>query len=211
MQEIRFVTVQPPGPNSDFVECENERGESIAVGQWRKRDDGYWELVVRPSFSFRERADVLAFQQKFNVPMAKEPSFLDREAFNFRWKFMQEELNEFVTAHNEGDMHGAADALVDLAYVLHGTALMMGLPWPMLWSEVQRANMAKERATSASQSKRGTALDVIKPEGWKGPDHTAALGEGPWPTFQRAELREDLGESSVEFKRPDDSEGGLPE
>lgn len=138
--------------------------------------------VVVPR-QFSERADVLAFQQKFQVPMASEPSFLDDAGFEFRMKFLKEELIEFEQAHQEGDMHGAADALVDLAYVLHGTALMMGLPWPRLWAEVQRANMTKERAASASQSKRGSALDIIKPTGWVGPDHTAALGEGPWPTM----------------------------
>lgn len=153
------------------------------------------KLVSQPTPSFRERADVLAFQQKFQVPMAKEPAFLDAETLRFRFKFLEEELQEFWFAHNGGDMHGAADALVDLAYVLHGTALMMGLPWPVLWAEVQRANMAKERATHASQSKRGSALDVIKPEGWRGPDHTAALGVGPWPTLMvvKPELVESEG------------------
>ena len=129
---------------------------------------------------FKERRDVLAFQQKFEVPMASKPQFLQEEAFQFRLKFMQEELNEFEDGHITGDMHEAADALVDLAYVLHGTALMMGLPWPMLWDEVQRANMAKVRAKHAGESKRGSALDVVKPEGWTPPDHTAALGTGPW-------------------------------
>jgi len=133
---------------------------------------------------FKERQDVLAFQQKFKVPMAVTPHFLQEETFQFRLKFLQEELDEFETAHLSGDMHGAADALVDLAYVLHGTALMMGLPWPRLWDEVQRANMTKVRAKHAGESKRGTALDVVKPEGWKGPDHTAALGAGPWSTFK---------------------------
>lgn len=137
-----------------------------------------------PNKVFKERSDVLAFQQKFNVPVAATPHFLQEEVFQFRLKFLQEELDEFEVAHLSGDMHGAADALVDLAYVLHGTALMMGLPWPTLWGEVQRANMAKVRAKHAGESKRGTALDVVKPEGWKGPDHTAALGVGPWSTFE---------------------------
>lgn len=133
---------------------------------------------------FKERADVLRFQQKFSVPMAKEPSFLDLQAFQFRLKFLKEELLEFEVAHLAGDMRGTADALVDLAYVLHGTALMMGLPWPMLWDEVQRKNMQKERAKHAGESKRGSALDVVKPAGWTPPDHTAALGAGPWPCLE---------------------------
>jgi hypothetical protein len=35
--------------------------------------------------------------------------------------------------------------------------------------------MAKERCTDASQSKRGTALDIRKPEGWKKPSHTGII------------------------------------
>jgi predicted HAD superfamily Cof-like phosphohydrolase len=141
------------------------------------------DLATPPLSVFKERRDVLAFHQKFNVPMSREPAFLNEAAFNFRVKFMQEELDEFREGHMLGDMHEAADALVDLAYVLHGTALMMGLPWPRLWDEVQRANMAKVRAKHAGESKRGSALDVVKPEGWIAPDHTAALGTGPWDVF----------------------------
>lgn len=141
-------------------------------------------MLAPNSYPFTEQLDVRFFHQKFGVPMATEPSFLNPEALEFRIKFLKEELQEFIDAHAAYDMHGAADALVDLAYVLHGTALMMGLPWPALWNEVQRANMAKVRATNASQSKRGSALDVIKPEGWKAPDHIVALGAGPWPMLQ---------------------------
>jgi len=133
---------------------------------------------------FKERADVLAFQQKFRVPMASEPSWMPLELFKFRREFLYEELREFEAAVLTGDMHGAADALVDLAYVLHGTALIMGLPWPMLWDEVQRKNMLKERAERADQSKRSSTYDVIKPAGWTPPDHTVALGAGPWPTLE---------------------------
>ena len=92
------------------------------------------EVVKHPvvegdsSAQFRERQDVIHFHQKFGVPVATEPSFLNCEAYAFRVKFMQEELDEFREAHSTGDMHGAADALVDLAYVVHGTAHMMACP-----------------------------------------------------------------------------------
>lgn len=138
---------------------------------------------VYPPRTYSENASVLAFQQKFEIPMATEPSFLDSAAFEFRYGFMHEELSEFESAHTNKDMHGTADALVDLAYVIHGTALMMGLPWSLLWEEVQRKNMQKVRAAHAGESKRGSALDVVKPAGWTPPDHTAALGVGPWPVF----------------------------
>lgn len=133
--------------------------------------------------------DVAAFHEKFGVPHAKVPSFLDSHAQVFREKFMQEELGEFTQACMSGTMEDAADALVDLVYVAMGTAHMMGLPWQKLWDEVQRANMSKMRAQTVGDSKRGTLLDVVKPAGWRAPDHTEALGCDKnadwisWPTF----------------------------
>lgn len=136
-----------------------------------------------------ENEDVRAFHRKFGIPMPNNPSFLNDHSFDFRVKFMQEELNEFILSHREGNMHDAADALVDLAYVIHGTASMMGIPWVDIWNEVHEANMSKVRAVSPNQSKRGSALDVIKPEGWVGPDHTKALGSGPWPCAHHGSVR----------------------
>ena len=44
---IRIVFDGPPGPEAGrFVEVEDEKGCSIDAGEWRKRDDGYWELVL---------------------------------------------------------------------------------------------------------------------------------------------------------------------
>jgi predicted HAD superfamily Cof-like phosphohydrolase len=130
-----------------------------------------------------EHNDVKAFQEKFAVPMAEQPSFLTEEMFTFRFKFMHEELKEFQQAHELQDMHEMADALVDLCYVVHGTALIMGLPWQALWDEVQKKNMQKVRAVSAEQSKRKSSFDVIKPLGWTPPSHDKALGKGPWPVL----------------------------
>lgn len=127
-------------------------------------------------------ADVRNFHGRFEVPEAETPSLLSQEKFDFRFGFLDEELTEFLMSYRENDLVGMADALVDLVYVAMGTAAMMGLPWQDLWDEVQRANMSKVRAQHAGQSKRGSALDVIKPEGWTGPDHYKILGT-EWPTF----------------------------
>lgn len=154
--------------------------------------------------SEHDLADVLAFQKKFGVPMAAVPSFLDREAAMFRIRFMAEELQEFALANRvpfkvvvsplsvaefdalpEQDIHQAADALIDLSYVVRGTSLMMGLPWGKLWRTVHIANMAKVRAQKAEDSKRGSTLDIVKPAGWVAPDHSNALGTSTWaPTFK---------------------------
>lgn len=122
--------------------------------------------------------DVAEFHAKFMVPVSPKPAFLDDKAVEFRVKFMTEELTEFVDTHFARDIEGAADALADLVYVAMGTAHMMGIPWQRVWDSVQTANMAKRMAKpDGSDSKRGSPLDVVKPEGWIAPIHAAALAD----------------------------------
>jgi predicted HAD superfamily Cof-like phosphohydrolase len=120
-------------------------------------------------------ADVGAFHKKFGLPGRHEklaPHLLIPDVEEFRVGHMSEELREYVDACEAGDLAKAADALVDLIYVALGTAQMMHVPFDECWGEVQRANMAKVRATSADdpRSKRAHRFDVVKPEGWKPPD-----------------------------------------
>jgi predicted HAD superfamily Cof-like phosphohydrolase len=114
--------------------------------------------------------DIKDFHAKFLVPVSDKPDFLNEEMLIFRERFMHEELREFSEAHAERDLAKCLDALVDLVYVAIGTAHIMGLPFDQAWEAVHTANMAKERATSSNQSKRGTQYDVIKPAGWTPPD-----------------------------------------
>lgn len=96
-----------------------------------------------------------------------------REIQKFRVKFMQEELDEFILTLANKDRVAAFDALLDLVYVAQGTALFMGVnsvQWRAGMRAVHRANMSKVRANSSAESKRGTKLDVVKPEGWAPPE-----------------------------------------
>jgi len=48
-KHIDIVFDGPPGPEAGrFVEIENDKGESISLGDWRKREDGYWVLRFTP-------------------------------------------------------------------------------------------------------------------------------------------------------------------
>lgn len=116
--------------------------------------------------------DVGDFRRRFDLPSTPEtaPGFLDAETLNFRVGFILEELLEFHRAHAQRDLAGCADALVDLVYVVMGTAHDMGLPFDPVWAEVRAANLRKMRVTSADGSKRRHAQDVVKPEGWRSPD-----------------------------------------
>ena len=126
--------------------------------------------------------DVGEFHKKFDLPVYQGADAIpverwrDTGLMEYRSNFMQEELDEFNKAFAEGDIAGMADALVDLVYVAQGTAHMLHLPWEVLWDDVQRANMTKERAAKdGSNSKRGSAWDVVKPEGWVGPNTEGIL------------------------------------
>ena len=109
--------------------------------------------------------DVRDFQLKFGMLVHDKPVHLTLRKLNERRLFMQEELNEFLTACVDQDLAGQADALIDLVYVALGTAISLGLPWEALWDDVQRANIGKVRGIG----KRGDLVDVIKPPDWVGP------------------------------------------
>jgi len=124
--------------------------------------------------------DVGEFHHKFGLPMADEttaPCAINDETFLYRYQHLLEELHELLKAHRDSDLVGVADALADLVYVALGTAHFYHLPFDAVFAEVQRANMEKERATSAKdeRSKRASAFDIVKPEGWQAPNIKGVL------------------------------------
>jgi len=125
--------------------------------------------------SWKDNIDLVAeFHKRFDLPDGSTDC-LDHEAFSFRTKFLFEEIEEFLNGYKERDRVQMFDALLDLAYVLYGTALFMGITPEQFkrgFAAVHRANMKKVRASSAGESKRGTKLDVVKPQGWQGPETT---------------------------------------
>lgn len=123
-----------------------------------------------------------AFHRKFQLPVSGRghgPRIIGPDVFLFRYQFLQEELQELLKAYRDQDIVGVADAIVDLVYVALGTAHMFGIPFDEVFREVQRANMEKERSNGDEdpRSKRGSGLDVVKPEGWRPPDVERILQE----------------------------------
>ena len=148
----------------------NDQANSLSETNNRVRDSS--------SVSDAEYQEVQEFHSKFDIRPALKPTLLGAEVLEFRKKFMQEELDEFIEATKHHDLVGAFDALLDLVWVAKGTADMMGISadqWTEGWEEVVRANMSKRRATSAAESKRGSALDIVKPVGWVGPEEVLRL------------------------------------
>ena len=123
-----------------------------------------------------------AFHRKFQLPVSgpgNGPRIVGPDVFLFRYQFLQEELQELLKAYRDQDIVGVADAIVDLVYVALGTAHMFGIPFDEVFREVQRANMGKERSNGDGdpRSKRGSGLDVVKPEGWRPPDVEGIIEE----------------------------------
>ena len=132
--------------------------------------------------------DVGDFHRKFDLPSVPAggggavPTHVegfDESLYQFRLKFLKEELRELERGWRAGDLPQVADALLDLVYVAMGTAQLLGLPWQELWDEVQRANMSKVRASTADESARATgrghASDVLKPPNFVPPDIAGIL------------------------------------
>ena len=128
--------------------------------------------------------DVGEFHEKFGLDRVPKtaPNFPEPDVLAFRVKFLHEELDEFVKAIEANSLASAADALADLVYVALGTAHLMGIPFDQVWVEVHRANLSKVRAASADdeRSKRGHALDVVKPASFVPPDHLPVLRALGW-------------------------------
>lgn len=136
-------------------------------------------------------ADVLEFRLNFLLEELMEtvkaagghfkPTFIPREVWYSPDRPELEHIKIVVPGDNKIDHAELFDGLIDLVYVAYGTAHFMGYPWRKGWRLVQRANMAKVRAKAdASNSLRGHALDVVKPEGWTAPDIKGLLKRFGW-------------------------------
>ena len=99
-----------------------------------------------------------------------------QEFLKFRLRFLQEELGEMAVACDEKNPEEVVDALIDLCVVAIGTLDAFGIDANEAWNEVHSANMAKEPGVKDSRPNPLGLPDLIKPEGWTGPDHDGNHG-----------------------------------
>jgi hypothetical protein len=98
------------------------------------------------------------------------------EFLGFRFRFLQEEVNEGFKAIEEKDAEGYVDSLIDLVVVAVGTLDLLVVDFDRAWDQVLEANLGKEVGVKASRPNPLGLPDLIKPEGWVGPDHTGNHG-----------------------------------
>ena len=110
------------------------------------------------------------FRKTMGLPMSNVPQLLTPAETSYFARFIMEELSEYLRACEEDSLVDAADALVDLVYVVLGCAHAMGLPFDELFKVVHNSNMGKTPASETMRSVRGSQYDVIKPMGWTPPE-----------------------------------------
>lgn len=96
-----------------------------------------------------------------------------KQFLEFRIKFLEEEMRELKTATCADDV---VDALIDLCVVAIGTLDLFDVEAHEAWDRVHEANMAKEKGIKASRPNPFGFPDLIKPSGWRGPEHNDNLG-----------------------------------
>lgn len=96
---------------------------------------------------------------------------MTRQQLEFRINTLQqEEMDELKEALETNNAEEIVDALIDTIVIAAGTLELLNVNSDEAWSRVWSANMAKERGVKSTRPESG-GFDLIKPEGWKGPDH----------------------------------------
>ncbi len=116
--------------------------------------------------------DNKAFQKKFGFDSKQ----LTTDNLQFRMDLLTEEFLETTKAFRDKNAEEWVDGHIDLLVIALGNLHLAGVDVEKAWKEVFRANMSKERGVKKGREQSG-GFDVIKPVGWKPPDHTDNHGD----------------------------------
>jgi len=119
---------------------------------------------LTPSVPFVD--EVEEFNKTFGKPVNYEPTIPERKEWMFVYDFIQEELEEYKEACENGDIVEILDALCDITYVsLANGALLHGLKNKILpaYAEVQASNMSK--ACQTEEDAKATVIQRSSEQG----------------------------------------------
>ena len=94
----------------------------------------------------------------------------------FRINMMQEELDETKAAFNDRNAEEMVDGIIDLCVFAIGTLEVFGVDANKAWDQVYKANMSKEVGIKEGRPNPLGLPDLVKPEGWTGPEHKGNHG-----------------------------------
>jgi len=120
--------------------------------------------------------DMQDMHKKYGVDkwMATEKTFDGvhlRRYMKFRIGMLQEELDETKNAFDKRDAEEMVDGMIDLCVFAIGTLEVFGVDANKAWDEVYKANMSKEVGIKEGRPNPLGLPDLVKPKGWKGPEH----------------------------------------
>ena len=90
-----------------------------------------------------EQAMVGDFHRTFEIVLNQIPTVVDGRTRELRVKLIQEEFDELKEALAAEDLSSIAKEMVDLLYVVYGTAVSYGIEMDPVFREVHRSNMSK--------------------------------------------------------------------
>ena len=127
--------------------------------------------------------DMQDMHKKYGVNkwyQAEQQSDVEWRRFNkfmqFRLGMMQEELDETKNAFDKKDAEEMVDGIIDLCVFAIGTLEVFGVDANKAWDEVYKANMSKEVGIKEGRPNPLGLPDLVKPEGWTGPNHEGNHG-----------------------------------
>ena len=95
----------------------------------------------------------------------------------FRAKFIQEELNELITAIDNQEADEVVDAFIDIIVIALGTLDAFDVNIKKAWKRVHHANMQKKIGVKDTRPNPLGLPDLIKPENWQAPQHFDNIGK----------------------------------
>ena len=120
--------------------------------------------------------DISDMHQKFGVnkwfTKNKSDKALMKKYLMFRMLMLNEELHETMQAVNTDNAEEIVDGLIDICVFAIGTLNVLEVDADKAWDAIHSANMAKEPGVKAGRPNPFGMPDLLKPEGWKGPDHS---------------------------------------
>ena len=133
----------------------------------------YWDNITDMHLKFG--ADIWVKKQ------IREKNYENLKTFlTFRLAFIQEELNETGTALRNGDSEEVVDGLIDIMVVALGTLDLFGVNADVAWQQVAASNITKKVGIKEGRPNPLGLPDLVKPEGWVGPDHSDNHGDLPY-------------------------------
>ena len=83
------------------------------------------------------------FHRIYSVYISEKPELPVKETRDLRISLLREEFEEYLEAEADNDLVEIADALGDMLYIIHGTAVSYGIPLDEVFNEIHRSNKSK--------------------------------------------------------------------